>query len=131
MDPADQHYATQEVVYAEVGQGVLDNALSGMNGCLLTYGQTGSGKTLAYVLPMLHQLKTMENEGSAVSAGGRPRGLVLVPARELGEQVTEGRHAALADDRDQVARSPWKPHGGELSQRRHLVERLRPHGAPT
>lgn len=49
--------------------------------------ETGSGKTLAYCLPMLHQLKTLENNGSSVSESGRPRGLILVPGRELGEQV--------------------------------------------
>jgi superfamily II DNA/RNA helicase len=50
--------------------------------------ETGSGKTLAYVLPMLHRLKTLELEGSAVSTSGQPRGLVLVPGRELGDQVS-------------------------------------------
>jgi ATP-dependent RNA helicase RhlE len=49
--------------------------------------ETGSGKTLAYVLPVLHELKILETEGSAVFTTGRPRGLVLVPGRELGEQV--------------------------------------------
>ena len=49
--------------------------------------ETGSGKTLAYALPVLHELKTLETEGDAVSAAGRPRGVVLVPGRELGEQV--------------------------------------------
>lgn len=49
--------------------------------------ETGSGKTLAYVLPVLHELKTLETEGNAVFTAGRPRGLVLVPGRELGEQV--------------------------------------------
>jgi len=49
--------------------------------------QTGSGKTLAYVLPMLHTLKCLEEEGSAVSQPSQPRGVVLVPARELGTQV--------------------------------------------
>jgi superfamily II DNA/RNA helicase len=50
--------------------------------------ETGSGKTLAYVLPLLHRLKAMEAEAGAVTVRGQPRGLVLVPARELGEQVT-------------------------------------------
>jgi superfamily II DNA/RNA helicase len=54
---------------------------------LVGVAETGSGKTLAYVLPMLHQLKTLETGGSAVDSLGRPRGLVLVPGRELGEQV--------------------------------------------
>ncbi|MCO4771979.1 MAG: DEAD/DEAH box helicase [Deltaproteobacteria bacterium] len=49
--------------------------------------ETGSGKTLAYVLPMLHCLKVLETEGAPVSEPGRPRGLVLVPGRELGAQV--------------------------------------------
>jgi len=51
--------------------------------------ETGSGKTLAYVLPMLHQLKELENQGSPVERPGTPRGLVLVPGRELGEQVSK------------------------------------------
>ncbi len=49
--------------------------------------ETGSGKTLAYVLPILHELKTLENEGTPVSIAGRPRGVVVVPGRELGQQV--------------------------------------------
>lgn len=49
--------------------------------------ETGSGKTLAFVLPLLHQLKTLENEGKPVTEESRPRGVVIVPARELGEQV--------------------------------------------
>ncbi len=56
--------------------------------CLLGVSETGSGKTLAYVLPMLHHLKTMELAGAAVEKSRRPRGLVLVPGRELGEQVS-------------------------------------------
>lgn len=50
--------------------------------------ETGSGKTLAFVLPMLHHLKGLDAPGSAVTTAGRPRGLVLVPGRELGEQVS-------------------------------------------
>jgi len=56
--------------------------------CVVAVAETGSGKTLAYVLPMLHRLKELENEGSAVSSAGMPRGLVLVPGRELGDQVS-------------------------------------------
>lgn len=51
--------------------------------------ETGSGKTLAYALPMLHRLKTMETEGNPIAAASRPRGLVVVPGRELGEQVSK------------------------------------------
>ena len=56
-------------------------------GPVVGVAETGSGKTLAYALPMLHRLKVLETAGSAVSTSGRPRGLVLVPGRELGEQV--------------------------------------------
>ena len=48
---------------------------------------TGSGKTLAYVLPILHLLKTLENDGQPVTAQRQPRAVVMVPTRELGEQV--------------------------------------------
>lgn len=54
---------------------------------LVAVAETGSGKTLAYVLPMLHRLKELEASDSLVAEGGRPRGIILVPGRELGEQV--------------------------------------------
>jgi len=50
--------------------------------------ETGSGKTLAFVLPTLHKLKTLENDGNRITEVSRPRAVVIVPARELGEQVT-------------------------------------------
>ncbi len=51
--------------------------------------ETGSGKTLSFVLPILHQLKTMENEGRKNTENGRPWAAVIVPTRELGEQVSK------------------------------------------
>ena len=59
----------------------IPDALAGKD--VLGRGQTGSGKTLAFGLPMLARL-----------AGGRarsrkPRGLVLVPTRELAMQVSD------------------------------------------
>lgn len=51
--------------------------------------ETGSGKTLTYALPVLHQLKSLENAGDKITSEGRPRALVLVPTRELGDQVTK------------------------------------------
>lgn len=50
--------------------------------------ETGSGKTLAYVLPVLHALKALEAAGSAVENPQEPRAAVIVPTRELGEQVS-------------------------------------------
>ena len=56
---------------------------------LMGVSETGSGKTLAYVLPLLHKLKSLELDGFAVSKSRHPRGLILVPGRELGEQVSK------------------------------------------
>lgn len=64
----------------------LKPLLDGRN--LVGVSETGSGKTLAYVLPLLQLLKTLELGGSAVTSPGCPRGLVVVPGRELGEQVS-------------------------------------------
>ncbi len=51
--------------------------------------ETGSGKTLAYVLPILHHLKLLEEQGAPVDKVASPRAIVVVPTRELGEQVSK------------------------------------------
>jgi ATP-dependent RNA helicase RhlE len=51
--------------------------------------ETGGGKTLAYALPILHMLKSLENEGDRITVEGQPRAIVVVPTRELGEQVSK------------------------------------------
>lgn len=56
---------------------------------LIGVAETGSGKTLAYVLPILSLLKQKENAGDRVSEESQPRALVVVPSRELGEQVSK------------------------------------------
>jgi ATP-dependent RNA helicase RhlE len=50
--------------------------------------ETGSGKTLAYALPLLHALKSLEAKGDAITKENSPRAVVMVPTRELGEQVS-------------------------------------------
>jgi len=50
--------------------------------------ETGSGKTLAYALPVLNMLKRLESSGQAVTKDSQPRAAVIVPTRELGEQVS-------------------------------------------
>jgi superfamily II DNA/RNA helicase len=57
----------------------LPDALAGMD--VLGRGRTGSGKTLGFSIPLVAGLA-----GGHTSAG-RPRGLVLVPTRELASQV--------------------------------------------
>ncbi|QBS46590.1 DEAD/DEAH box helicase [Nocardia sp. CS682] len=57
----------------------VPDALAGKD--VLGRGPTGSGKTLAFGLPMLARL------ASGSTKPGRPRGLVLVPTRELAAQI--------------------------------------------
>jgi len=65
---------------------VLPDALAGRD--VLGRAQTGSGKTLAFGLPMLTRLA--ERAAAAPRRTDRaPRGLVLVPTRELALQVAE------------------------------------------
>jgi ATP-dependent RNA helicase RhlE len=51
--------------------------------------ETGSGKTLTYALPILNALKKMENDKLEVSEESAPRALIIVPSRDLGEQVAK------------------------------------------
>jgi superfamily II DNA/RNA helicase len=58
---------------------VLPDALAGRD--ILGRGQTGSGKTLGFSLPLVAGLS------DGYTSASRPRGLVLVPTRELASQV--------------------------------------------
>ena len=53
---------------------------------MLGRAQTGSGKTLAFGLPMLARLAA---DVEPRRRGKAPRGLVLVPTRELAQQVAD------------------------------------------
>ncbi|KAJ2716944.1 hypothetical protein H4R19_000343 [Coemansia spiralis] len=44
-DPGGSRYASQEVVFNDIGRAVLGHALSGYHCAILAYGQTSSGKT--------------------------------------------------------------------------------------
>ena len=59
----------------------LPDALAGRD--VLGRAQTGSGKTLAFGLPMLTRLAEGRRRDKA------PRGLILVPTRELAQQVAD------------------------------------------
>lgn len=74
-------------VPTEIQQNTIPLTMSGQS--TVGVSETGSGKTLAYALPMLHMLKTLENEGRPVADTAAPRGIVMVPSRELGEQVSK------------------------------------------
>jgi superfamily II DNA/RNA helicase len=82
-----------DVVEVLAGQGITDpfpiqalairDALDGRDVC--GKAKTGSGKTLAFGIPMLQRI---EPDPSATPKRA-PRGLVLVPTRELARQVTD------------------------------------------
>ena len=63
----------------------LPDALAGRD--VLGRAQTGSGKTLAFGVPMLARLA--ERTGNARRQEKAPRGLILVPTRELAKQVAD------------------------------------------
>jgi superfamily II DNA/RNA helicase len=95
----------------------LPEALAGRD--ILGRGQTGSGKTLGFCIPLAAGL--IDGYTSAC----RPRGLVLVPTRELASQV----HAVLAPLAESVGLSvatvyggvPQKPQVAKLRGRADIV----------
>src|SRR3984957_15688555 len=78
----------------------LPDALSGRD--ILGRGQTGSGKTLAFSIPLVALL------ADGYTSACRPRGLVLVPTRELASQV----HAVLAPLAESVGLTVATIYGG-------------------
>ena len=95
----------------------LPDALAGRD--ILGRGQTGSGKTLAFCIPLAAGL------ADGYTSACRPRGLVLVPTRELASQV----HAVLAPLAESVGLSvatiyggvPQKPQVAKLRDRADIV----------
>ncbi len=96
---------------------MLPDALAGRD--ILGRGQTGSGKTLGFCIPLAAGLT------DGYTSAGRPRGLVLVPTRELASQV----HAVLAPLAESVGLSvatiyggvPQKPQVAKLRDRADIV----------
>jgi superfamily II DNA/RNA helicase len=64
--------------------------------------ETGSGKTLAYALPLLNLLKSLEDNNQPVTEEKKPRALIMVPTRELGEQVAKVLKTMTHDTRLRV-----------------------------
>jgi superfamily II DNA/RNA helicase len=95
----------------------LPDALTGRD--ILGRGQTGSGKTLAFCIPLAAGL------ADGYTSACRPRGLVLVPTRELASQV----HAVLAPLAESMGLSvatiyggvPQKPQVAKLRGRADIV----------
>ena len=95
----------------------LPDALAGRD--ILGRGQTGSGKTLGFCIPLAAGL------ADGYTSACRPRGLVLVPTRELASQV----HAVLAPLAESMGLSvatiyggvPQKPQVAKLRDRADIV----------
>jgi len=86
----------------------LPDGLKGRD--VLGRAQTGSGKTLAFGLPMLARL------ANGRSKTKHPRGLILVPTRELAMQVADGlRPLADAVDLRMIAVFGGAPYGRQLA----------------
>ena len=58
------------------------------NQSVVGVSETGSGKTLTYALPILHLLKNLEDDKNPVTEESAPRAVIMVPSRDLGEQVS-------------------------------------------
>lgn len=69
----------QQLVIPEIAKKGTEN--------LVFADQTGTGKTLAYLLPIVQSLKEEELKNGRSDMPSRPRAIVLVPNRELAEQV--------------------------------------------
>uniref|UniRef100_A0A7S0EFR9 RNA helicase n=1 Tax=Hanusia phi TaxID=3032 RepID=A0A7S0EFR9_9CRYP len=63
----------------------LPTTLQGKSTLILA--ETGTGKTLSFLLPAITKLKMLEKMTGKRSQPCRPRVLIIVPTRELGEQV--------------------------------------------
>jgi superfamily II DNA/RNA helicase len=129
LDDALAHPAPEAATFAELGvpdtlvsalarRGVtapfaiqtraLPDGIAGRD--VLGRAQTGAGKTLAFGLPMLARLAGRR------SRPGHPRGLVLVPTRELAMQVADGlRPLADAVGLRMVAVFGGAPYGRQLA----------------
>lgn len=95
----------------------IPDALAGRD--VLGRGATGSGKTLAFGLPLLARLAGTRGE----RLRGTPRGLVLVPTRELAQQVSDAL-APLAQALDLKVMTVYggAPMGRQIDQLRRGVD---------
>lgn len=62
---------------------------------LIGRAKTGSGKTLAFALPVIESLLA-EDAGQRKARGRTARCIIVVPTRELANQVRAGRQASSA-----------------------------------
>jgi len=70
---------------SDVQKSVIPKLIAGDS--LVVLAQTGTGKTLSYALPVVETLRRHETKYGSVTKPGFPLALVLLPTRELVEQV--------------------------------------------
>ncbi|KAF8213827.1 ATP-dependent RNA helicase dbp9 [Mycena galopus ATCC 62051] len=73
---------------------------------ILARARTGSGKTAAYCVPVVQKILSAKSVGASASASPKTqatRALILVPTRELSEQVSAYLKGLLAYCEDEVA----------------------------
>ncbi|MDH4100245.1 MAG: DEAD/DEAH box helicase [Nitrospirota bacterium] len=90
---ADQGYTEPTPIQAQAIPVVLEGR------DIMAGAQTGTGKTAGFTLPLLHRLSA-DNSANGIKGRRHPRALVLVPTRELAQQVfdsvqTYGRYLPL------------------------------------
>ncbi|CAB1339186.1 unnamed protein product [Coregonus sp. 'balchen'] len=65
----------------------IPKLLKGYN--ILCAAETGSGKTLSYLLPIIHKLQAEKaTDSESIETTPRTRSVILVPSRELADQVS-------------------------------------------
>ncbi|MDR9826114.1 DEAD/DEAH box helicase [Vibrio sp. FNV 38] len=84
----DQLAALNFVEPTEIQQQAIPEVLAGKD--VLAAAQTGTGKTAAFALPILHKLLQVDTD---LEEKRQPRALILVPTRELAQQVLESIQA--------------------------------------
>eukprot|EP00238_Polyblepharides_amylifera_P002626 CAMPEP_0196578182 /NCGR_PEP_ID=MMETSP1081-20130531/7131_1 /TAXON_ID=36882 /ORGANISM="Pyramimonas amylifera, Strain CCMP720" /LENGTH=605 /DNA_ID=CAMNT_0041897317 /DNA_START=222 /DNA_END=2039 /DNA_ORIENTATION=+ len=107
----------------EIQQLGIVEVLKGGN--VLLASQTGSGKTLSYMLPLIEQLRREEVEGGVQARNKRPRALVVLPTRELTQQVLAVSkslcHFARFRSTSIIGGGPWAPQTRALERPQDLV----------
>ncbi|KAH9380626.1 hypothetical protein HPB48_020895 [Haemaphysalis longicornis] len=93
VNSRDPHFATQEQVFNDLGQEVVDNAFEGYNACIFAYGQTGSGKTFTMMGSAAKFIRDLPSETvskvNLVDLAGSER---ADSTKATGQRLKEGGH---------------------------------------
>lgn len=91
LDDSFREYLTKSEIYTPtpIQNMVMPEILHTTNN-LFVGAQTGSGKTISYLIPIMQLLKTEEKRAGEekLTMRNRPRAIVIVPSKELAEQVS-------------------------------------------